>query len=168
MIEKEAAKNRFDTIMRDMSYISTSSAVGIRGGIGNKVLAQLGKETNEEIKKIMEEQKQLIEKLVEHLFDVGWIVNYDYIQRKKEENGELREDDVDIEVMVSGKYKNEYHLISKCKKYTIKIKKDEVNFWQKEPKWILLSSQKIKDVELTQTGVKVGVLKIELDSEGEN
>lgn len=108
--------------------------------------------------------------LVSHLLDVGWISNHKWIENKKNEEikqyVEKKDNDIDLEELVAGKHRNENHLISPCGKYTVRINHTNATFWQKDPRWIKLTEQRIDNIILYDKGIKVGLLKIEIE-EGE-
>lgn len=131
----------------------------------------------EEINKIKEKR----EKLLEHLIDHGWMVNYKYIELKKsEENQPMnsrkkkkskypvqkekieKEIEVDFNVLIKGEYQGDYHLISRCDNYTVRIRENYAAFWRKN-KWLNLGEFPINEIELTEKGIKIEIINIEVD-----
>lgn len=112
------------------------------------------------------------EKLVDHLLEVGWIVNYKYIEKmehefnKRKKNKNTDEVDIDFDVLVTGKYKGDYHLMSKCEKYVVRIKEETAAFWRKDPTWLNLGEYPLDEIKFTKKGVMIAnIVRIELESE---
>ncbi|MDF2534078.1 MAG: hypothetical protein K0R18_235 [Bacillales bacterium] len=144
---------------RDKSKLSNKKA--------KKIADEMNKRLEDAIKKEREYEVKRSE-FVDKLLEVGWIVNYGYIQKLKKEKADQRresydENDIDMEVMVSGKYLGDYHLISPCNNFTVRVKSYDVIFWQKNPEWKQLTDQKIEKIQFTDKGIKVGILRIELE-----
>ena len=105
-------------------------------------------------KKQTAKERQL--ELVQHLLNVGWEVNHEWL-------GNFKNDEVDFEKLIVGKAGTDCHLVSPCEKYTVRVKKLYAAFWQKDPKWIKMGNYHIKDIEKTENGVKIGILHFIID-----
>lgn len=113
-------------------------------------------ERRERARKKREKQELECRRLVNHLLLSGWITNVEWI------GTQAGEDNVEIESDVWGKHEGDYHLISPCKKYTVRVTMKDATFWQKDPKWDKLIDKPISRFELTPKGVKVGILEINI------
>ncbi|AEO93321.1 gp50 [Bacillus phage G] len=100
-------------------------------------------------------------KLVDHLLEKNWTVNINYIEQEKKKR-KIKNLDVDFEAILLGKFKGDYHLTTKCKKYVVRITSQRAVFWKME-KWVKLGEFLFEDIELTEKGIKVGIVKIEVD-----
>lgn len=107
---------------------------------------------------------KLREKLVEHLLEHGWFANYKYIESQKKENSQIKDDeeDVDFNVLIRGEYEGDYHLITECEKYTVRLKKKTAAFWRKD-NWLLLGEFPIDEIKLTKKGIKCEIVTIEVE-----
>lgn len=123
---------------------------------------------NMSILKNVEEQR---ERLVEHLLEKGWKVNLKYIEKKKKDDakygrktkGAIRNsDDVDFNALIRGEYKEDYHLISNCEKYTVRITKTTANFWRVKS-WTRFGEYYIDEIELTENGIRAEIVSIEIN-----
>lgn len=106
-------------------------------------------------KKMTQAQERKLQ-LIEHLIDVGWRSNFEWIESRQNR-------EADLEQLIIGKLGNDCHLVSACGSYTLRIKSTYATFWQKEPKWLKLLNCPIKDIQMTEKGVQVGIVHIILE-----
>lgn len=108
----------------------------------------------------MQENREINKRaFVSHLLNNKWQVNYNYIEREAKK----KKKEVNIDSDVWGKFDKDYHLISPCQKYTVKISAFHAHFWQKDPEWLLLVEQEFQRFELIDGGIKIGPMKITLE-----
>lgn len=105
-------------------------------------------------KKIDLQTKQ--RRFINHLLECKWEVNHDYINRI------VGDKEVDISSEVWGFYKGEYHLISPCKSFTLKVEKENATFWRRSPNWLKIAEHKIGEFEFIKNGIKLGIMEIRL------
>lgn len=122
------------------------------------------KETAEMVNDIVKKQEERRKQIVEHLLNNGWLTNHKYIEDQKKKSGELSKEeiDVDFEALIMGKYKGDYHLISKCDSYTVRIKNGTANFWRIKKGWASLCEIPLRDLEMTETGIRWEIITIDI------
>lgn len=99
--------------------------------------------------------------LIHHALDNGWLANSNYIdeQEKAKGSGETFE----LDALILGKYLNDFHLISNCGNYTLRVTKTKACFWRMKPKWATITKSAIGDIELTNEGFRfLGIVNIVL------
>jgi len=108
-------------------------------------------------------KKKKREILLEHLLEHGWYSNYKYIESQKQKGkAKNNEEDVDFNVLIRGEYKGDYHLITKCEKYTVRLRLDAAVFWRKDS-WLKLCELPIEEIELTDKGIRCEIITVEAE-----
>jgi hypothetical protein len=121
-----------------------------------KIVFRRGRDTYSE--KLTPEEEQLRLDLVDHMQEVGWKINHEYL-----DDVAKVEDPENNDVLVRtvwGKHKGDFHLISPCGKYTVRVQQRTAAFWRKEPSWLGVGEYPINEIQLIKDGLQFEFVKI--------
>lgn len=98
------------------------------------------------------EREEKRRNLVEHLQTVGWKINHEWLD-KISKKSDPNEEDI-LRRTIWGLYDGDYHLITKCQKFTVRIRKRNAVFWRKNPEWKELIEIPLEEKQFTDRGIK--------------
>lgn len=98
------------------------------------------------------EREDFRRELVDHLQSVGWKINHKWLDKEAEKTDPNGHDV--LRRTIWGLHNGDYHLISNCSKFTVRIRKHEVAFWRKDPTWKKVTDVPLKEIEFTERGIK--------------